>query len=894
MFTRGPAEPGTMPPILTTIEEKITLKQGWTSKVYVRRLSALTLAAAALAVAIVATPAAALAGQQEVWAAKGWGTEPGEFFNPKQFGVDPEDGSVYIVDGAPGNGSSRIEKFSSTGSFEGTATISRTAEEPGATGKKGFIGIAVNPTAHRFYMVQDEAGLAGERVATKVLAFSTELSSPGNLGQPVATFPLPAADSPNVILSPQELAIDPSNGELVISGKNPDGNVIFQRISSTGSEEGRFTDTAAKFEGLSEKGDYGYTVAPDGVTYILVQAPPSGGSSDRGPVEGFTLPAGFGSASTLSPIPGFQSAGETEEWRNIGFALAVDGAPSGSGHGTGPQIAVVKASDGEETLFWKASENQSTASREEVWIHGFSLQQEATTVAYGGADTVAECEIQSSTAALAPTKEGGLAVLEQGQFVEDTSSLPEWGPHIYRFGPGGTVCPASVPVAKLKVGATEVTAVTAGEPVKLDATGSEIGSAPIEEVVWSIEKPDGQVEKIEVMGPSPALETSHAFAEPGDYNIRVAFKAPLGLVGSFVSSTSKELTVDPAPPPTIASISPTMGSASGGTTVTIVGGHLAGVTGVKFGSTPATSFAEVGDTGTEMTAVAPAGTAGTKAAVMVTTVGGSVSSTAEFEWIVIPAPVITKVEPTKGPAVGGTTVKIIGEHLTGTTEVKLGTATATSVTVVSDTEVTAVAPAGTAGTKAKVTVTTGGGSVASTGEFEWEAPLPVVKHKLAITLSGSGTVLCDGGACAAEYAEGSEVTLTAVPGAGSTFAGWAGGGCSGTAACRVSIGHDDVAITAKFEATPSNNNNPGGGNTSPPPGGGATTPPPPPPPGGGGTKKTPAQLLKEKRQKAIAKCKKLNGKAEAKCLRKARQIGKPKVKKKMARELAIGFNWDAR
>jgi hypothetical protein len=59
--------------------------------------------------------------------------------------------------------------------------------------------------------------------------------------------------------------------------------------------------------------------------------------------------------------------------------------------------------------------------------------------------------------------------------------------------------------------------------------------------------------------------------------------------------------------------------------------------------------------------------------------------------------------------------------------------------------------------------------------------------------------------------------------------------------------------------------------TEPPP------PPPPPPP----SNETPpssgpseAEILQQKRQKALKKCKKLKGKARAKCVKRAKAIGK--------------------
>ncbi|MGE5281963.1 MAG: InlB B-repeat-containing protein [Chloroflexota bacterium] len=84
-----------------------------------------------------------------------------------------------------------------------------------------------------------------------------------------------------------------------------------------------------------------------------------------------------------------------------------------------------------------------------------------------------------------------------------------------------------------------------------------------------------------------------------------------------------------------------------------------------------------------------------------------------------------------------------------------------------------------------------------------------ITHLLTIAKAGTGSgavtsspagINC-GSACAAKFAEGA-VTLTASPAAGSTFAGWSGGGCSGTGFCVVTIGEADVAVTATFSAKP--------------------------------------------------------------------------------------------
>jgi hypothetical protein len=73
--------------------------------------------------------------------------------------------------------------------------------------------------------------------------------------------------------------------------------------------------------------------------------------------------------------------------------------------------------------------------------------------------------------------------------------------------------------------------------------------------------------------------------------------------------------------------------------------------------------------------------------------------------------------------------------------------------------------------------------------------------------SGSGTMtsfpsgIDCGATCSHAYPNGTFVTLTAAPVSGSAFAGWSGGGCSGTAACVVSV-TGDTPVTATFTHVP--------------------------------------------------------------------------------------------
>ncbi len=85
---------------------------------------------------------------------------------------------------------------------------------------------------------------------------------------------------------------------------------------------------------------------------------------------------------------------------------------------------------------------------------------------------------------------------------------------------------------------------------------------------------------------------------------------------------------------------------------------------------------------------------------------------------------------------------------------------------------------------------------------------PPPNHTLTVTRTGSGSDRVSDGAgaiscpttCSHAYPESSVVTLTATPGSGSAFAGWSGGGCSGTGTCQVTL-NSDTTVNAAFRAT---------------------------------------------------------------------------------------------
>ena len=82
------------------------------------------------------------------------------------------------------------------------------------------------------------------------------------------------------------------------------------------------------------------------------------------------------------------------------------------------------------------------------------------------------------------------------------------------------------------------------------------------------------------------------------------------------------------------------------------------------------------------------------------------------------------------------------------------------------------------------------------------AAIPTFALTVTKSGTGSGTVTATGVDCGVDcneiYAQGTVVSLAAVPVAGSTFVGWSGGGCSGIGACMVNMNAAQT-VNAQFD-----------------------------------------------------------------------------------------------
>ncbi len=193
--------------------------------------------------------------------------------------------------------------------------------------------------------------------------------------------------------------------------------------------------------------------------------------------------------------------------------------------------------------------------------------------------------------------------------------------------------------------------------------------------------------------------------------------------------------------PAIASLTPTYGPQTGGTTVTITGTGFTGATGVTFGGAPGTAFTVVNDT--TITVTTPAHAPGAVGVIVQHPNGASSPGTFTFD-VVPGAPTISGLAPDHGPARGGTTVTISGSGFTGATSVTIG-GQSVPFTVVGDGTITITTPAHAAGA-VPIVVTTPVGSTPP-APFTYDAGTTVDGVTPSSGPSGGGTTVTVTGGC---------------------------------------------------------------------------------------------------------------------------------------------------
>ena len=252
------------------------------------------------------------------------------------------------------------------------------------------------------------------------------------------------------------------------------------------------------------------------------------------------------------------------------------------------------------------------------------------------------------------------------------------------------------------------------------ATGVNFGSAPATNV--------NVVSDTQVTATAPA----------GSGTVDVRVTTPNGT--SIVAPADKYAYTSDS---TVSSLNPSSGPTAGGNTVTIAGTNLSNASAVSFGGTPATSFSVLGPT--QISAVAPPGTAGT-VDVTVTTPGGTSATNAGDQYTYVAAPSVTGLSPNAGPTVGGTSVTITGTGFTGATAVTFGTTSATSFTVTNATSITATSPSGSGTVDVKVTTIGGTSATGAADGFTYIAMPAVTGLAPATGPTAGGTIVTITGA----------------------------------------------------------------------------------------------------------------------------------------------------
>lgn len=181
-------------------------------------------------------------------------------------------------------------------------------------------------------------------------------------------------------------------------------------------------------------------------------------------------------------------------------------------------------------------------------------------------------------------------------------------------------------------------------------------------------------------------EISGTPTQMGSYS----FQAQVTDAANQSTSTNFSMQVT-GPPPSLSGITPTSGSTSGGTAVTISGKNLQSGATVTFGGVAGTSVDVASSS--QMTAVTPAHAAGSVDVTVTNPSGESATLAAAFGYGNAP-PSVSAISPNSGPTTGGTAVNITGANFILGAVVLFGTAQASSVAVTSPTQIQAVSPAG--------------------------------------------------------------------------------------------------------------------------------------------------------------------------------------------------------
>jgi hypothetical protein len=176
-----------------------------------------------------------------------------------------------------------------------------------------------------------------------------------------------------------------------------------------------------------------------------------------------------------------------------------------------------------------------------------------------------------------------------------------------------------------------------------EAAGTSLPATPLNEGLQTFST-NLKVKAGDLIGIDPTSPTDKiGVAEASGASYATIFPTPFdGTVvppSETISGKEIELSAEVLPVPEIVSITPSFGSVTGGTVVTIAGKNFLNASAVEFGTTPAAAFTVVSDT--EITATAPGVLRPDKVDVAITTVAGESVNTRFDDYVyracVVPA-----------------------------------------------------------------------------------------------------------------------------------------------------------------------------------------------------------------------------------------------------------------
>jgi hypothetical protein len=197
-----------------------------------------------------------------------------------------------------------------------------------------------------------------------------------------------------------------------------------------------------------------------------------------------------------------------------------------------------------------------------------------------------------------------------------------------------------------------------------------------------------------------------------------SFITNYALEAHVITGVTYSPAIAPANAPAVTQVSPGVGPVAGGQTVTLTGSNFATGSTVSFDSFTASNIV-VNDTGTQITATAPAHAAGS-VAVSVDGSTGTSAASAAATYIYAGVPTIASVSKRGGPTAGGTLVSIAGTGLFGAT-VAFGATSKPAAVNAGGTQLSVASPPHAAGPVA-ITVNAAYGSAGAGGFTYFAAP----------------------------------------------------------------------------------------------------------------------------------------------------------------------------